>query len=106
MTTMRTSVPVLWLAFGLLAFGPAAPAVADTTPPRESVRELSLEDLLNWRVTTASRIEEKAAEAPGTVYVISKQDIRARGYSTLMDVLKDLPGMETVEYYYSEQGSL
>jgi outer membrane receptor protein involved in Fe transport len=49
---------------------------------------------------------ERATEAPATVYVISKNDIRLRGYSTLSDVLKDLPGMETVEYYYSEQGTL
>jgi outer membrane receptor for ferrienterochelin and colicin len=81
-------------------------ALAATPPPSEKVREMSLEELLEWRVTTASRTEEKAVDAPGTVYVVSSQDIRMRGYSTLMDVLRDLPGMETVEYYYSEQGSL
>jgi outer membrane cobalamin receptor len=70
------------------------------------ISELSLEALLNATITTASRMVERASEAPATVYVISKQDIRARGYSTLADVLKDLPGMETVEQYYSEQGTL
>jgi outer membrane cobalamin receptor len=70
------------------------------------ISELSLEALLNATITTASRSVERASEAPATVYVISKQDIRARGYSVLADVLKDLPGMETVEQYYSEQGTL
>src|SRR6266566_9562423 len=68
--------------------------------------DMSLEQLLEMRVTTASRTDERAGDAPATVYVISKRDIRARGYSTLADVLTDLPGMETVENYYSEQGTL
>jgi outer membrane receptor for ferrienterochelin and colicin len=79
------------------------PAAAEST---EEFSSLSLGVLLNPAITTASRRLEKATEAPATVYVISAKDIHDRGYSTLMDVLKDVPGMETVEYYYSEQGSL
>jgi outer membrane receptor protein involved in Fe transport len=70
------------------------------------ITALSLEQLLNPQITTASRAAEKATEAPATVYVVSKNDIRAYGYSTLEEVLKDVPGMETVERYYSEQGTL
>ncbi len=70
------------------------------------ITALSLEQLLNPQITTASRAVERATEAPATMYVVSKNDIRANGYSTLEDVLKDLPGMETVERYYSEQGTL
>ncbi len=70
------------------------------------ITALSLEQLLNPQITTASRAAEKATEAPATMYVVSKNDIRAYGYSTLEDVLRDVPGMETVERYYSEQGTL
>lgn len=72
----------------------------------ENESQLSLSDLFNLDITSASRFTEKASEAPATVYVISNSDIRARGYSVLSDLLKDLPGMETVEHYYSEQGTL
>jgi outer membrane receptor for ferrienterochelin and colicin len=102
------------LALGiLLAVAPAAvraqPAAPDPSipvPPIGDITELSLEQLLNARITTASRTSERANEAPATVYVISRNDIRARGYFCLADVLRDLPGMETVEQYYSEQGTL
>jgi outer membrane cobalamin receptor len=67
---------------------------------------LSLGQLLDPSITTASRILERATEAPATVYVITSGDIRARGYSTLADVLRDLPGMEVIEQYYTEQGTL
>ncbi len=76
--------------------GPAAPGIA----------QLSLGQLMDPSITAASRILERSTEAPATVYVIAAADIRARSYSTLTDVLKDLPGMETVEQYYSEQGTL
>ena len=82
----------------------AEPAVGSA--PIADITDLSLEQLLNARITTASRTVERAVEAPATVYVISRNDIRARGYFCLADVLRDLPGMETVEQYYSEQGTL
>ncbi len=93
---------------------PQPPPRAGTPPqdagesPTEDFLRLNLAELLtlDYQITTASRTAERATDAPATVYVITKQDIRLRGYSTLADVLKDLPGMETVEYYYSEQGSL
>lgn len=70
---------------------------------------MSLEELLRVEVaevTTASKRAEKTTEAPGTVIVVDKRDIRLRGYATLQDVLRDLPGMETIEYYFSEIGTL
>ena len=70
------------------------------------VAPVSLGQLLDPNITTASRILERATEAPATVYVVTGGDIRARGYSTLADVLRDLPGMEVIEQYYSEQGTL
>jgi outer membrane cobalamin receptor len=84
----------------------SAPAPDERPASLGDAGELSLSQLLDPQITTASRTAEKSSDAPATVYVISKNDIRARGYSTLSDVLKDLPGMETVEQYYSEQGTL
>ena len=72
------------------------------------LRGLSLEDLMNVKVatvTTASKRAEKSTEAPGTVIVIDKNDIRLRGYSSLKDVLRDLPGMEISENIFTELGT-
>jgi outer membrane receptor protein involved in Fe transport len=100
----------------VVAHNPASSASPDTTVTAPSpddkatnfseASELSLSQLLDPQITTASRTAERSSDAPATVYVITKTDIRARGYSTLSDVLKDLPGMETTENYYSEQGTL
>jgi outer membrane receptor for ferrienterochelin and colicin len=100
-----------WIAILVLALPPAWAARAEEPPATPVVSSpgiapISLGQLLDPSITTASRVLERATEAPATVYVITSADIRARGYSTLVDVLKDLPGMESVEQYYSEQGTL
>ena len=72
------------------------------------LKKLSIEQLMGLEVatvTTASKKEEKASEAPATVIVITATDIRLRGYSMLTDVLRDLPGMETTPFFFSEMGT-
>ncbi len=56
-------------------------------------------------VTTASKRAEKANSAPGTVIVITRRDIRLRGYRNLIDVLKDLPGFDVAGNFFTELGS-
>lgn len=56
-------------------------------------------------VYSASRHLERTTEAPKTVIVITRDEILLRGYSQLADVLRDLPGMETVENTFSEIGT-
>ena len=73
----------------------------------DEYESMSLEELLDTRVvTTASKRKESTKDAPGTVIVLSRNDIRLRGYSHLQDVFRDLPGMESLEYYFSEMGTL
>jgi outer membrane receptor protein involved in Fe transport len=87
-----------------------SPEASPATPPKNGgLSDLSIEELLQLEVatvTTASKKSEKSTAAPATVIVISDRDIRLRGYATLKDVLRDLPGMETIENYFSEIGTL
>jgi outer membrane receptor protein involved in Fe transport len=98
---------------------PETPFIVFVQPPdapAEEPPELSplaeLEQLLRQPVVvpvpivySASRREEKSTAAPATVIVIERQDIVERGYSQLVDVLRDLPGMETIEFFRSEWGT-
>lgn len=55
---------------------------------------LSLKDLLNMKITTASKTSEESDKAPATVIVITAEQIKMRGYHSLLDVLYDLPEMK------------
>jgi iron complex outermembrane receptor protein len=53
---------------------------------------MSLEELLNLEVQTSSRRVERIEDAPNTVYVVTQDQIRRRGYHTLLEVLRTVPG--------------
>lgn len=50
-------------------------------------------------VVTATRSKIRLREAPAAVYVITSQDIRARGYKTLVEALHDVPGFDIIHVY-------
>ena len=64
--------------------------------------DLSIEELLNVRIITASRIEEKSGDVPASVVVVGRSDIEKYGYRTLAEILQNIPGVYGVEHYYRE----
>lgn len=93
---------VCGLGIAALLLGASGPRPAQADEPEDgkpAYENMSLEELLTVPVVvTASRQEEAATEAPATTVVITREEIRLRGYAFLKDVLRDMPGMETQEY--------
>src|SRR5438270_2840734 len=56
--------------------------------------DLSLEELGNLRVTSASLRPERYSEAPASLYVITGEDIRRSGATSLMEALRLAPNLE------------
>jgi len=83
------------LAFLLPVFTLALPrASAAQLPSQASPTDLTsvtLRDLMNMTVTTATRRAEGAADVPARVQVVTAAQIRSRGYRSLADVFRDLP---------------
>ena len=88
------TVTVHGLAAALLAGGTAVTALAQTTTDLALV---SLEDLMNIEITSASRKEQRADAVPGAVYVISQDDIRRSGMTTVPELLRLVPGLQVAE---------
>lgn len=61
--------------------------------------ELSLEELTRVQVITASSKQEKIANSPANIIVITKDEMRERGYLTLMDLMQDLPSVTWIGRY-------
>jgi len=53
-----------------------------------------LKDQLNVEVTSASNTAEKVSNAPASILVINREQIKQRGYRTLIDLMQDIPGMD------------
>ncbi|MEY2428937.1 MAG: iron complex outerrane recepter protein [Verrucomicrobiota bacterium] len=59
-----------------------------------SVADLSLEDLVNIKVTSVSRKEEKLNDAAAAIFVLSNDDLRRSGATTVADALRLVPGLQ------------
>lgn len=68
----------------------------DSLRPIETLLDLSLEELMDIKVTTATRTSQKIAEAPATMNVITAKQIKERGYQQLEDALRDIPGIDFI----------
>jgi iron complex outermembrane receptor protein len=55
--------------------------------------ELSIEELLNVEVYSASKFVQKITEAPASVTIVTHEDIKRYGYRTLADILRSVRGM-------------
>ncbi len=58
---------------------------------------LSLEELVNLPVVTASRQQEHQQNTPAHILVFTRQQIRERRYKNLSDLLEDLPGVDFMQ---------
>lgn len=56
--------------------------------------EMSLEDLMNVEVTLASKKEERLFTTAAAVYVVTAEDIRRSGATSIPDALRMVPGVE------------
>lgn len=56
--------------------------------------DMSIEQLLEVRISSASRSEKSIRELPAAVYIITREEIERNHYFTLVDALKDIPGIK------------
>jgi len=64
---------------------------------KERIRELSklsLDELMEIPITSASKFKEKVADTPANVIVITREQIETRRYISLSDLLRDLAGVQ------------
>jgi iron complex outermembrane receptor protein len=86
-----------WLIF-LLACG--AVCAQQTEPPRVQGPDLSsmnIEDLMNVKVTSASKKVESLSAAPAAIFVITGDEIRRGGFSSVPDALRLAPGLHIAQ---------
>jgi outer membrane receptor protein involved in Fe transport len=68
----------------------------EATISLEQLGGLSLEELLDLKITTASLRPQQVREVPATTYVVTEEDFRRYGYRDLKDILRNLPGIDYV----------
>ena len=91
--TVPRPVPATRVAAGLLALAPLL-APAQDLGPLARIGELSLEELGEVRVTSVSGRPEAARSAAASVFVITGEDIRRSGSTSLPEALRLAPNLQ------------
>jgi iron complex outermembrane recepter protein len=62
-----------------------------------SLADLTIEDLMQIRVTSVSRRDQRAADVAAAVYIITQDDIRRSGLTSLPALLRLVPGAQVAQ---------
>jgi iron complex outermembrane receptor protein len=95
---VRRFMPLSMMLCLLLVVGPVKECRADAPPDdQQSARrltQLSLEQLGDTEVTTVSKQPVKIARTPAAIYVLTQEDIRRSGATSIPEALRLVPGVE------------
>src|SRR5574337_317098 len=93
---MRRAVRMLALTSVLIAGWAHAPAEAQQLPT--DLTELTLEQLMNVEITSASKKEERLWESAAAVFVVTGEDIRRAGVKSIPEALRLVPGLQVAQF--------
>ncbi|MBC8211783.1 MAG: TonB-dependent receptor [Gammaproteobacteria bacterium] len=66
-------------------------------PPIDDILDLGLEDLLSMEVTSVSRKKQRLTESAAAIYVITQEDIRRSGVTSIPEALRMAPGIQVAK---------
>jgi iron complex outermembrane receptor protein len=75
----------------------SATASAAQLPTTRELAELSLEQLANLEITSVSKKAERLSDAPASVFVITADDIRRSGVTSLPEALRLAPNLQVAQ---------
>ena len=87
----------LSMALCALMLIPFTARAQDQKVPSSDLTEVSLEDLMNTKVTSVSRKEQKMSKVAAAIYVITQEDIRRSGATNIPDLLRMVPGLDVAQ---------
>ena len=101
---MRILSAAAWVAW--TALGAATAWAASDV---QQLKDLSIEELSNIEITSVSKRDEKLSDAPTSVFVITSEDIRRSGATSLPEALRLAPNLQVArvsanEYAISARG--
>jgi iron complex outermembrane receptor protein len=93
----------------LVTWIPLTPAEAQKRVAMEDFLSLSIEELSQIRISSVSKQEESLADAPASIYVITRDDIDGSGATTIPEALRLAPNLNVArrgsnEYAISARG--
>jgi iron complex outermembrane recepter protein len=92
-TDIQDTLTIVLIIMTLVGFAASAISAQEDANAPEDLFDLSIEELMDIEITTAAKTEEKLFEAAAAAYVLTAEDIRRSGATSIMDALRVVPGL-------------
>ncbi|EEF60377.1 TonB-dependent receptor plug domain-containing protein [Pedosphaera parvula] len=69
----------------------------EVKPAKLDLTEMSIDELMKIPVTTVSRKAEEFSKSPAAIYVLTQDDIRRSGATSIPEVLRLVPGLDVAQ---------
>jgi iron complex outermembrane receptor protein len=95
--TLAVALVLSLPSFSVASSAQSVPPLAKPSAQGSSQNDLSqvsLEDLMNIKVTSVSKTDQKMSQAAAAIFVITDEDIRRSGATNIPDLLRMVPGMD------------
>lgn len=97
-TSLKTNVPILVIFCSLYASNGLAAELPDhinqQVSKQNQLLDLNLDDLLNIQVTSVSKKPQKVSKSAAAIFVITNQDIKKSGVTSIPEALRMAPGID------------
>ncbi|MDB6112684.1 MAG: TonB-dependent receptor, plug [Pedosphaera sp.] len=93
---LSSVVGVVWLMVQGAQAGASAPT------PFQDATDLTLDQLVNIQVTSVSKKETPLNQSPAAIAVITQEDIRRSGLTSIPELLRMVPGLDVAQVNASE----
>jgi iron complex outermembrane recepter protein len=93
----RSKIIRFFLAFLFSCAPVSAQKSGQGTGTGVDLTTLNIEDLMNVKVTSASKKEQKLSRTAAAIFVITQEDIRRSGATSIPDVLRMVPGINVAQ---------
>jgi len=93
----RRAKRVARVVIATLTWSLVSPAVGFAQTKAPDLTRASIEDLMNIEITAVSHKEQRAGEVAAAAYVVTQEDIRRSGMTTLPELFRLVPGVQVAE---------
>lgn len=76
------------------------PSIAQEKVEYDDLLAMSFDELMNVKVITASKFSEDIKDVPASVIVLNRDEIQQLGYSTIQEIIENIPGIYMIDDYY------
>jgi iron complex outermembrane recepter protein len=88
---------VAYVAIFFFLFVPLTSEALAQQSSRPDITEITLDALANAEITSVSRKQEKLSQTAAAAFVITQEDIRRSGATSIPEVLRMVPGMDVAQ---------